>query len=202
MSKTITLSELNKLLENVLELQDVEIEGEIDIELAAGSVDHGLAQAVGYEIAQIATRLSNIAGILGYQVEEAAPIKPAMPVIPQGLIPASFDVSTVPEWKHRIEEVTLGATSSDGGTRKSTVTLGGEDALPYYFDAPMPHRNYISIDVFDMPLSMARAVRVNYEDVLENPAEWAKKAVSTFGADLVTVHLISTDPTIKDTPAS
>lgn len=201
MSKTITLSELNKLLGDVLELQDVEIEGEIEIELAAGSIDQGLAQAVGSEIAQITTRLGSIAGMLGYQVVGAAPPKPALPMIPQELVQASFEVDQVLEWKHTIEEVTLGATSSDGGTRKSTVTLGGENALPYYFDAPMPHRNYVSIDVFDMSIGMAKAVRVNYEDVLEDPAEWAKKAVSTYGADLVTVHLISTDPSIKDTPA-
>ncbi len=203
MPKTITLSELGKLLEDVMELQDVVIEGEIEIELAADGVDQGLAQAVGFEIAQIATRLGSIAGMLGYQVVgAAAPITPpALSAIPQELIPASFEVDTIPEWKHTIEEVTLGATSADGGTRKSTVTLGGENALPYYFDAPMPHRNYVSIDVFDMPITMAKAVRVNYEDVLDDPAEWAKKAVSTYGADLVTVHLISTDPSIKDTPA-
>ena len=156
MSKTITLSELNKLLEDVIELQDVVIEGDLEIELAADGVDQGLMQAAGYELAQIATRLGGIASMFGHPVGGmAAPTTPALPAIPQELIPASFEVDPVPEWKHTIEEVTLGATSSDGGTRKSTVTLGGENALPYYFDAPMPHRNYISIDVFDMPITMA-----------------------------------------------
>jgi acetyl-CoA decarbonylase/synthase complex subunit delta len=202
MPKTITLSELNKLLENVIELQDVVIEGDLEIELAADGVDQGVVQAAGYELAQIATRLGGIAGMWGYPVGGAtAPTTPALPAIPQELIHASFEVDTVPEWKHTIEEVTLGATSSDGGTRKSTITLGGENALPYYFDAPMPHRNHVSIDVFDMPITMAKAVRANYEDVLDDPAEWAKKAVSTYGADMITVHLISTDPSINDTPA-
>jgi len=36
---------------------------------------------------------------------------------------------------------------------------------------------------------------------MEDPAEWAKKNVREFGADMVTIHLISTDPTIKDTSA-
>jgi len=52
-----------------------------------------------------------------------------------------------------------------------------ENALPYYFDSPMPHRNHITMDVFDMPINMAKAVKSNYEDVINSPAEWAKKVV-------------------------
>jgi acetyl-CoA decarbonylase/synthase complex subunit delta len=48
---------------------------------------------------------------------------------------------------------------------------------------------------------MAKAVKSNYEDVMDSPAEWAKKNVKEFGADMVTIHLISTDPNIKDTSA-
>ncbi|WP_292353276.1 CO dehydrogenase/acetyl-CoA synthase subunit delta, partial [Methanomethylovorans sp. PtaU1.Bin093] len=73
--------------------------------------------------------------------------------------------------------------------------------LPYYFDAEMPHRNYITMDVFDMPIGMAKAVKSNYDDVINDPAEWAKKVVRDFNADMVTIHLISTDPLIKDTSA-
>jgi acetyl-CoA decarbonylase/synthase complex subunit delta len=64
----------------------------------------------------------------------------------------------------------------------------------------MPNRNYVTIDVFDMPIGMAKAVKSNYEDVMDDPAEWAKKVVKEFNADMVTIHLISTDPQIKDTP--
>ncbi len=206
---TITLSDLNKLLENVLELKGVAIEGDIEIELGGGGGGQELLQAVGYEIAQIAARLNNVAGMMGCPAGVVLPAMQPMTLppqvqsrIPQELIPASFDVDPVSEWEHGIEEVTLGRTSSDGGTRRTTVTLGGEHALPFYFDAPMPNPNYVSIDVFDMPIGMARAVRMNYEDVLESPAEWAKKVVSKFGADMVTIHLISTDPSIKDTSAS
>jgi acetyl-CoA decarbonylase/synthase complex subunit delta len=81
------------------------------------------------------------------------------------------------------------------------VTIGGENALPYYFDAAMPHRNYVTMDVFDMPIGMAKAVKSNYDDVINDPAEWAKKVVRDFNADMVTIHLISTDPLIKDTSA-
>ncbi|KAF5411360.1 MAG: Acetyl-CoA decarbonylase/synthase complex subunit delta 1 [Candidatus Methanogasteraceae archaeon] len=204
MTTTLTIAELNRLLEDVLELQGVAIEGDFTIELADSGIDSGAMQTVGYEVARIAANLNRIAGMLGYQQVlpgQAVPAEATQSAIPQELIPASFNVDTVPEWKHTIEEVTLGATSSDGGSRGRTITIGGENALPYYFDSPMPNRNYVSMDVFDMPIGMARAVRTNYEDVLESPADWAKKVVSKFGADMVTIHLISTDPAIKDTPA-
>ena len=76
------LSELNKLLEDVLELQDVVIEGDLEIELAADGADQGLAPAVGYDLAQIATRLGGIAGMLSHPVGGVtAPTTPALPVI-------------------------------------------------------------------------------------------------------------------------
>ena len=59
---TITPSELNKLLENVLELKGVTIEGDIEIEFEGGGTDQELMQVAGYEIAQIAAQLNNIAG--------------------------------------------------------------------------------------------------------------------------------------------
>jgi acetyl-CoA decarbonylase/synthase complex subunit delta len=55
------------------------------------------------------------------------------------------------------------------------------------------------MDVFDMPISMAKSVKSNYEDVMGDPAEWAKKVVNEYNADMVTIHLISTDPLINDT---
>jgi len=81
------------------------------------------------------------------------------------------------------------------------VKLGGEKAMPFFPDAIMPHAPKITMDVFDMPIGMAKAVKMHYEDVINSPGEWAKKAVKKFGADMVTVHLISTDPLLKDTPA-
>jgi len=55
----------------------------------------------------------------------------------------------------------------------------------------MPHAPKITMDVFDMPIGMARR-QDDYEDVI-NPRRMGQKAVKKFGADMVTVHLISTD---------
>jgi acetyl-CoA decarbonylase/synthase complex subunit delta len=206
MAKKIKLSELGSLFDDidVESLEGVTIEGDIELEMdAGGGLGPQLAYMLGHETAQIASHLINISRLLGYPVDQLFGSIPRgeVPGVtrPRQLLPSKFEVGRIEEWKNPIQEVTLGATSPDGGTRKSTITLGGENALPYYFDSPMPHRNHITMDVFDMPIGMAKAVKVNYEDVIESPAEWAKKVVNDFGADMVTIHLISTDPGIKDT---
>jgi acetyl-CoA decarbonylase/synthase, CODH/ACS complex subunit delta len=212
MSNKMKLSGLTDLLKDldVESLEGVTIEGDIELDISGGGgLNPAMAYAMGHEAAQISLHVANIARMLGYPVDQlfAASMGglPQAPVagtsrIPE-LLPAKLDVSKMSEWATPIQEVTLGATSADGGSRKSTVTLGGENALPYYFDAEMPHRNYVTMDVFDMPIGMAKSVKDNYGDVINDPAEWAKKVVRDFNADMVTIHLISTDPLINDTPA-
>ncbi|CAD6491738.1 MAG: Acetyl-CoA decarbonylase/synthase complex subunit delta 1 [Candidatus Argoarchaeum ethanivorans] len=119
------------------------------------------------------------------------------------LIESRFAVGTVKEWTTAIEEVTIGATPASGGSRGHTVTVGGEKALPYYFDSEMKNPTcVVAIDVFDMPIQLAKSVRTSYEDVMESPSDWAKKVVSEYHADMIALHLISTDPKRKDTSAS
>ncbi|MFA4876222.1 MAG: CO dehydrogenase/acetyl-CoA synthase subunit delta [Methanoregula sp.] len=104
----------------------------------------------------------------------------------------------------RIREVTLGATRTQGGSRSSSVTIGGA-TTPAYFDGHHlpPHLPVIALDVFDMNVSLPKVLRENVAEVMDNPAEWAKMNVKKFGADMVTIHLMSTDPLFKDaTPAS
>jgi len=45
---------------------------------------------------------------------------------------------------------------------------------------------------------LAKAVKMHVKDVLGDPAAWAKLAVDKFGADMITIHLISIDPLVKD----
>jgi len=214
MAKKTKLTDIASIFKdlNIESLDGVTIEGDIELNITgSGGLNPALAYALGQEISQISLHMANIGRILGYPVDQlfAQGAGMGIPGVPtpaskatmQELLSAKFEVSKVKNWTNPIQEVTLGATSADGGSRKSTVTLGGENALPYYFDAEMPHRNYITMDVFDMPIGMAKAVKSNYEDVINDPAEWAKKVVRDFNADMVTIHLISTDPLIKDTSA-
>ena len=216
MAKKVRLEDILKILEryDVLELEGVEIRGDFDIELTRRSAIpillNALQQALKAQMATQGVRVMQgvVQGGAGVPVvaqqqttamEATTEVEAVLPAEEEKLVPVEFSAKRE-EWFGEIEEVTLGATRSEGGTRAKTVTIGGERALPFYnFDAPMKHPPVIAVDCFDMPIPLAKAVRVMYEDVMEDAGEWAKKNVEVFKADLVTIHLISTDPLIKDT---
>jgi len=105
------------------------------------------------------------------------------------------------EYRSRIVEVTLGATKKEGGTRDISYKIGGESAPPFYFfEGEFPNKPVISQDVFDMPIPLPTHVRKYFPDVMEDPVEWAKFRVKEFNAEMITIHLVSTDPNVKDTP--
>jgi|SRR5208337_3660519 len=99
----------------------------------------------------------------------------------------------------KIREVTLGATKAEGGSRSHSLVIGGA-TMPAYFDRTRPpvHSPVISLDVFDMPVNLPKVLRENVADVMDDPAEWAKMNVNKFGADVVTIHLMSTDPLFRN----
>lgn len=108
-------------------------------------------------------------------------------------------IPPVETYPGKVVEVKLGSTKSEGGSRGRSVIIGGETAPAFYsFEKRMPHSPIVAVDVFDMKISLPRAVKMHVKDVLEDPAAWARLAVEKFEADLVTVHLISIDPLIKD----
>ncbi|MEM2917565.1 MAG: CO dehydrogenase/acetyl-CoA synthase subunit delta [Candidatus Bathyarchaeia archaeon] len=133
----------------------------------------------------------------------AAPMPKLVPPVkakPTSIIQVDF-IPPVESYPGQIVEVKLGATKSEGGTRGKTITIGGEKSPPFYsFENPTPHRPVVSLDVFDMKIPLAKAVKMHVEEVLEDPAAWAKLAVEKFDADMITLHLISIDPLLKNTP--
>lgn len=185
MEKKLTLADLARILEkyDILELEEVTIKGDIELELGGSA---GLPPEL----------IQALQSLVGAQRPQAQEEKER-----EELLQTRFEVGKA-EWVGQIEEVTIGATRAEGGTRERSVTIGGEKALPFYnFDFEMPHKPVISLDCFDMPIPLAKAVREHYEDVMEDPSEWAKKNVREFGAELVTIHLVSTDPSIRNTSA-
>ncbi|MHA2240085.1 MAG: CO dehydrogenase/acetyl-CoA synthase subunit delta, partial [Candidatus Thorarchaeota archaeon] len=96
--------------------------------------------------------------------------------------------------------ITIGATKKEGGSRSNSFTIGGHTAPAWnLFQAPPKNPPVITADVFDMPISLAKVVKTHYKEVMEDPAEWAKLCVNKFGADAITIHLISTDRQLGDT---
>lgn len=118
---------------------------------------------------------------------------------PTGIIKIK-GIPPIETYTGKIVEVKLGATKREGGTRGKSVTIGGEVAPAFdYFKSRTPHPPVVAVDVFDMKVSLPKAVKMHVKEVLEDPAAWARLAVEKFDADLVTVHLVSTDPLIKNT---
>jgi acetyl-CoA decarbonylase/synthase complex subunit delta len=126
------------------------------------------------------------------------PLPATISVKPTALIPATFSPHRE-EFSGRIREVTLGATRAQGGSRSRVLTIGGADTPPFAFTFhPPPNPPVLAVDVFDMDISLPRAIKAGIKEVMADPAEWARLNVNKFGADMVTIHLMSTDPLISD----
>ena len=106
---------------------------------------------------------------------------------------------TSEKWASSINEVTLGATAEDGGTRTSTVTLGGAKALPFLSFEGSPGRpTAIAVEIWDGGAeAWPDQLKDAYGDVLSSPGEWAKKAVE-FGAEMICLRLMSAHPDAGD----
>jgi acetyl-CoA decarbonylase/synthase complex subunit delta len=99
------------------------------------------------------------------------------------------------KWTGKINPVVVGATAAEGGTRTSTVTLGGTATLPFLaFEGPLGHRTAIAVEVWDSGADVwPEALRKAYGDALSSPAKWAKKAVE-FGAEMICLRLAGAHP--------
>jgi acetyl-CoA decarbonylase/synthase, CODH/ACS complex subunit delta len=115
------------------------------------------------------------------------------------LIPDHFVQHHV-DYPGKIREVTLGATKSSGGSRGKALVLGGSTAPACAdFSRHPDHPPAIALDVFDMAINLPRVLKEHVQDVISDPAEWARMNVKKYGADIVTIHLMSTDPLIHNT---
>ncbi len=166
------------LLDLLAKFQEVELE---DFELEVKNLELWLES--GALPRQLMPQLRAAPGLMG---------KPAELLKTQFMPP----IQTYPG---KIVEVTLGATKGEGGSRGKSIVIGGETSPAFYtFETPVTHPPVVTLDVFDMALPLSKAVKMHVKEVIGDPAAWAKLAVEKFGADMVTVHLISIDPLLKD----
>ncbi|MGE5123626.1 MAG: acetyl-CoA decarbonylase/synthase complex subunit delta, partial [Acidobacteriaceae bacterium] len=89
-----------------------------------------------------------------------------------------------------VRTVTLGATAADGGTRTSTVTVGGERNLPFlHFETRAPNRPAIAIEIKDhRPEDWSPLLLEAWGEAVNDPVKWAKAAEAA-GADLIELSL-------------
>ena len=103
-----------------------------------------------------------------------------------------MDVPNVAEtWSGKVNTVTIGATKDEGGTRTSTVTVGGRACVPFMdFEGDVGNKVVIAVDVLDVvPEDCPAPMLEAWGDVKDDPAAWAKKAVDECGADMICVKL-------------
>lgn len=98
------------------------------------------------------------------------------------------------KWSGSVQEVILGATAAEGGTRSKTVKVGGETTMPFiHFEAGTPNRPVIALEIKDScPQDWSPLLLKTWQDVVNDPAEWAKAAEDA-GADLIVLSLNLTD---------
>lgn len=102
-------------------------------------------------------------------------------------------------WTSTLNTVTIGATQADGGSRTSTVTVGGAACIPSAsYEGDPGRRPAIAIEIWDVPGdNLPAELKSQYGDALADPVAWAKKAVE-FGADLICLKLAGTHPDTGD----
>jgi len=103
-----------------------------------------------------------------------------------------------------VNRVVLGATKEQGGTRSSTVTIGGARNMVYGGSAEeIGEKPVIAMDVLDSrPADWSQILAEPYKEVLDSPVEWAKKCLDEFGADLICLKFDGIHPDKADKNAS
>ena len=103
------------------------------------------------------------------------------------------------KWAGAVREITLGATSDDGGTRSRTLTVGGETTLPYlHFEGKIPHRPALALEIRDRkPDDWSPLLLQVWGKAVDDPGAWAKAAEDA-GADMI--YLVLSQTTVDGEP--
>ncbi len=82
------------------------------------------------------------------------------------------------------------------GKGDKAVTVGGETSYPFYlFEGEMPNAPKIAMEVWDSPPEDWPAAALEpFAGVTSDPVAWAKKCVNDYGAEMICLQLVSTDP--------
>ena len=89
----------------------------------------------------------------------------------------------------KIKEIKLGKGDK-------AVTVGGETAYPFYlFEGQMPNLPKIAMEVYDTPPEdWPEAALEPFAGVTNDPVAWAQKCIKDYGAEMICLQLVSTDP--------
>ena len=82
------------------------------------------------------------------------------------------------------------------GKGDKAVTVGGETCYPFYlFEGEMPNLPRIAMEIYDTPpQDWPEAALEPFAGVTDDPVTWAQKCISDYGAEMICLQLVSTDP--------
>ena len=100
----------------------------------------------------------------------------------------AFDIPKI-DYTGKIKEIKLGSGDE-------ALTVGGQSSYPFHlFEGEMPHPPRIAMEVYDSPPEeWPEAALEPFAGVTDDPVAWAKKCVNDYGAEMVCLQLVSTDP--------
>lgn len=102
----------------------------------------------------------------------------------------------VEKWSAQVQEVVVGATADQGGTRSCAITVGGSRSLPFlHYEGGTPNPPVIAMEVLDRPRAdWAPALDEAFGDVKNDPAAWAHRCVDEFGARMICLRFEGAEP--------
>lgn len=105
------------------------------------------------------------------------------------------------KWSTSVNEIIIGATASEGGTRSKCIKLGNQNTLPFLLEeGTIPNKPVIAMEVLDMvPPEWPSYLIEPFKDVIDNPVKWAKKCQDEYKADAICLRLQGAHPENKNT---
>ena len=100
------------------------------------------------------------------------------------------------KWTGKVGEVVIGATKNEGGSRSSTIKIGGQATLPFLFEeGEMPNSPVVAMEILDSePVDWPEVLKAPFGDVLKDPVKWAVKCVDEYKAPILCIRLQGTHP--------
>jgi acetyl-CoA decarbonylase/synthase, CODH/ACS complex subunit delta len=89
----------------------------------------------------------------------------------------------------KVKEITLGQDNQK-------IIVGGETCYPFYlFEGQMPNKPRIAMEIWDLePEEWPLAALEPFSGVTGDTVAWAQRCINDYGAEMICLQLVSTDP--------
>ncbi|NVM24696.1 MAG: acetyl-CoA decarbonylase/synthase complex subunit delta [Desulfobacterales bacterium] len=100
-----------------------------------------------------------------------------------------------------LEKYSVNIREAIVGEGEKAIKIGGENTFPFhFFEGSLPNPPGLALEILDIqPENWAQWVLEPFQDVTFDPVRWAEKCVEVFGAEILCLRLLSTDPMGRDT---